>query len=329
MMNDIKLKYRKTINKTGVTLLAFTLFIEVFMTVYSYAYLIMEETVGGIVTEVASSILYDIAYLAAFMLPAVIMALMCNGGMQPFRFEPKFSVNTFALIAAAVACVFSFSFINSVAVSFLPVGDMGDIFFESYNSDYNLVLQFITIAIVPGFCEEFLFRGVILSNLMPYGKSTAIVISALCFGLMHGNFMQFLYATAAGIVLGAVYVLTDSIWPSTFIHIINNALSILQLAAFEKMTPDAANTLWLMVDCFIFALGVIGVIVLVKRYKTTEKSYKPVFGKSLDNRYEGREAALGGHVMIEQKDALKLFFAPAMIVFIVICIGKACLFLLM
>lgn len=325
-MNDIKLKYRKTLNKIGVTLLAFTVFIEVFMTVYSFADIIMAETVGGIVTEVASSILYDVAYLAAFMLPAIIMALMCGGNMEPFRFEPKYSLSTFALIATGVACVFSFSFINSIAVSFLPIEDVEDIFFPSYSADYSLVLQFITIAIVPAFCEEFLFRGVILSNLMPYGKSTAIVISALCFGLMHGNFVQFLYATAAGIVLGVVYVKTESIWPSTFIHLINNAISILQLAVFERMTESAASTLWFAVDCLIFAFGIIGVIILVKKYKTVDKSCKPVFGNPLDNCYEGREGALGGHVGIDSKDAVRLFFAPAMIAFIAICIGKACLF---
>lgn len=327
-MNDIKVKYKKTINKTGVTLLAFTVFIEVFMTVYAFVDILINESIGGKIAVVASSVLYDVAYLASFMLPAVVMTLSCGRRVQPFRFEPKLSVSNFALIATGVACVFAFSFINSIAVDIFPLQESEGIFNISYDSDYSLVLQFITIALVPGFCEEFLFRGVILSNLMPYGKSTAIVISALCFGLMHSNFVQFLYATVAGIILGTVYVMTDSIWPSTFIHIINNALSILQIAMFEKMNEDIANTMWLFIECFVFALGVLGAVVVVKKYKTADKRYQPVFGRRIDNCYEGSEAALGGHIKIDQKDALKLFFAPAMVAFIVICIGKAFLVLL-
>ena len=326
-MEDVRYKYKKTRSRIGITLLVFALLIEVLMTIYSYISMAMETMSGGVATEVVSSILYDVAYLASFMLPAVVMALLCGKKLQPFRFEPKLSGSTFALIATGIACVFSFSYINSVAASFLPVGGGEDIFFEQYSSDHSLVLQFITIAIVPAFCEEFLFRGVILSNLMPYGKSTAIVISALCFGIMHGNFLQFLYATAAGIVLGAVYVKTDSIWTSTLIHLINNALSILQMAVFDKMSEYAANTVWLMVDCFIFALGIVGAIILVKSYKTSERSYKPVFGQPLNGAYERRDAAMGGHIMIEPMDAIRLFFAPTMIAFIIIRVGYAFLFL--
>ena len=46
----------------------------------------------------------------------------------------------------------------------------------------------LATAVVPLFVEEFLFRGVILSQFRKYGDVFAVIASALLFGLLHRNF---------------------------------------------------------------------------------------------------------------------------------------------
>ena len=158
---------------------------------------------------------------------------------------------------------------------------------------------------------------------MPYGKSTAIVVSSICFGLMHGNLYQFLYTTAAGLILGTVYVLTDSIWPSTIIHMINNAMSVLQLAMSERMDENYAYILWMALECLVLALGIISFVYLLKRYKTEKETKKSIFGKPLGEDLSGENAGFWGHSQLDAKEAVKAFFAPTILAFVVYAVLEA------
>ena len=327
-MKAMQEKYKGTMMKIGALMLIFVGLLEVLMSGYStitaLAYVITDDVV---VLDVISSILYDAAYLGAFMLPAAFALLLFRKKeRQPMRFEPKLSLDTFAFIFAAVTCVYAFSYVNSFAVSFL-IGDYStaDIFTYApeYTSDYGVVLNFITIALVPAFCEEFLFRGVVLSHLMPYGKSTAIVVSSICFGLMHSNFQQFLYATVAGIVLGLVYVITDSIWPSTVIHMLNNAITILQAVIFERMEYEYAVVAWMIVNCVIFALGIISGVYLIIKYRRNNHK------DELDEGYVSRGALICGAAELPAESAVRSFFSVTMIIFVCYCIFGAVMRLIM
>jgi membrane protease YdiL (CAAX protease family) len=73
--------------------------------------------------------------------------------------------------------------------------------------------------------EEIIFRGIILGSLSRYDRTFAIVVSALVFGATHGNLQQAVYATAVGLVLGAVALRYKSIVPSVIAHIFVNAFA--------------------------------------------------------------------------------------------------------
>lgn len=323
-MNDTKLKYRSTVTRIGVILLIFVGFLSVFMAIYLALPIdLLPEPAATVI----DSVVYDAAYLAAFMLPVAFVKLVFKPEeRQPMRLEPKISPNVFAFICIGVAFTYAFSYINSMAVDLIFGASVPEDMFNYATpkmSDGEIILQFITIALVPAFCEEFLFRGVVISTLMPYGKSTAVVISAVCFGLMHGNFYQFLYTTVAGLILGAVYVMTDSIWPGTIIHMINNALSVLQMVMMENLTEDYAYILWIAVECLIFALGIISFVIIVRRYKHVEREKNSVFGKPLTADLTGSEAGFWGHSKLDAKDAVKAFLAPTIVAFIAYALFEA------
>lgn len=87
---------------------------------------------------------------------------------------------------------------------------------------YNLFF----LAIIPGICEEFLFRGSILGFMKrgkwPYG--VAIVVNAILFGAFHENLEQFFYTTAMGIVLTKVTLETNSLYGGIYVHSLYNGL---------------------------------------------------------------------------------------------------------
>ncbi|MWV29442.1 CPBP family intramembrane glutamic endopeptidase [Aurantiacibacter rhizosphaerae] len=76
-----------------------------------------------------------------------------------------------------------------------------------------------------GFFEELLIRGIILRWLEELtGTWIALVISALIFGFLHGGndnatfFSSLAIAIEAGVLLGAAYVLTRSLWLAIGLH---------------------------------------------------------------------------------------------------------------
>ncbi|MBO6303222.1 MAG: CPBP family intramembrane metalloprotease [Ruminiclostridium sp.] len=83
---------------------------------------------------------------------------------------------------------------------------------------------FMLVVIAPLF-EEFMFRGLVLNELRPYGSGLAIFVSGVMFGVFHGNFQQCFYTAAAGIAMGYIAYVTGSLVPTTVIHMIMNGLA--------------------------------------------------------------------------------------------------------
>ncbi len=165
--------------------------------------------------EIWSTIGFGVAYILAFLIPALVFRLMTpKEERKPLGIKKAPVKELPLIILAAVAVIFACAQINSLIVSHFD-------FYESFQEamapsgpmmPYQIFLEVLVTALVPAICEEILFRSTILSNLVPYGKGFAIIASAILFGLMHINPAQLFYATAAGAVLGYVYVKTGSFW---------------------------------------------------------------------------------------------------------------------
>lgn len=84
------------------------------------------------------------------------------------------------------------------------------------------VVTLIFTAFVAPVFEEIIYRHLLLRSLKPIGDTPAIIISALVFGLAHGNFDQFAYAFLSGIIFGLMAVRYDTIIPGMVLHLINN-----------------------------------------------------------------------------------------------------------
>jgi membrane protease YdiL (CAAX protease family) len=97
-------------------------------------------------------------------------------------------------------------------------------------------------------CEELFCRYAVLRLLAPYGKSGAVVLSALLFALLHRNFYQMPYAFVAGLFLGAVTLASGGIACAIIFHILNNSLSTILYYSSDKVNAAV------YIACFICAI---------------------------------------------------------------------------
>ena len=115
------------------------------------------------------------------------------------------------------------SFISEYVVSFLSAmtgkdytNALNDLI--DFNDLSNLwVTALFTVVIAP-IGEELVFRKLIIDRTRKYGAATSIIISALLFGLMHGNVFQLFYAFLLGLVLGYMYYTTGKVLPCMLMH---------------------------------------------------------------------------------------------------------------
>jgi len=110
----------------------------------------------------------------------------------------------------------------------------------------NLATALLVFAVLPAVCEELAFRGYILSGLQSAHRVwTAILLSALLFGLLHvlqSLYQQLFNATLLGILLGLMAIRSRSLIPCLAFHFTNNALVVL------SGTISAAGPRWLYRD---------------------------------------------------------------------------------
>lgn len=101
------------------------------------------------------------------------------------------------------------------------------------------------ICIVGPVLEELIYRGVVLRRLLPAGARQAIVLSALCFGLMHHDLYQGLSAFWGGLVFGYA-ALHYGLRASIGLHIVGNSIAVALPLLRQAGTPGALATLALV-----------------------------------------------------------------------------------
>jgi sodium transport system permease protein len=106
------------------------------------------------------------------------------------------------------------------------------------------VLIIVTLGIVPAVCEEFFFRGYLLSSLRNSMSPTrAVLLSSVLFGLFHLvatdrlHVERLIPSTALGIVLGWLCVRSGSTLPGMLLHATHNSL-LLTAARYLKELDD-------------------------------------------------------------------------------------------
>lgn len=180
--------------------------------------LLLLSPIGGLV-------LYEV-----FLLGALACAIPWWAG-QPWRETMGFRTpNAQALLIALLfglsspaltVWVHEIQQVLSLAPSVRPTGDTWE-----HLSPLTAVLL---LAIIPGICEELMFRGSLL-GLLRYprvGETKAVLATALVFAILHLDPARMLPTMTLGICLGVLAYRTRCVWVAVLAHAIHNTVIVL------------------------------------------------------------------------------------------------------
>ena len=158
-----------------------------------------------------------------------------------------------------------------------------------YGGAGDLILSLFLTAALPALFEEFTHRGVLLSGLEDRGSEmSAVILSAVLFGLMHENPNQMLFATFGGLVFALAVVKTGSIIPAVAAHFANNAISVFLDYSTQKQTTfgvwydsitSSGSALSVLLTVAVMAAAVYGIVCILQYL--SRKTEKPISERKL------------------------------------------------
>lgn len=108
-------------------------------------------------------------------------------------------------------------------IGILKGSSVNNVVFDVTDS-VSLWFNALVMVIVAPVFEEYIFRKLLVDRLVQFGEGAAVLMSALMFGLFHGNLNQFIYAFTLGLFLAFIYVKTRSIKYTVVLHMLVNLL---------------------------------------------------------------------------------------------------------
>ena len=206
------------------------------------------------------------------LIPALPIWLRARNHNEPHRNDRPIVICLLAIgLFAAYNIVQMMLFALTDVIKYMPsYNDVAELMAAD-----SLLIRILAIGVAAPVVEEIIFRGVLISRMKWLPVWAAVIIQAVIFGAVQMNLFQGLYAFAAGILLGLVYVKFRSIVAAILGHMAYNLTSVF-LDEFATDTAAAA-----VVAVSIVVLPVCA-IVMIKHQKArkllTEKDilYEPV-----------------------------------------------------
>ncbi len=132
----------------------------------------------------------------------------------------------------------------------------------------------LSLSVGPALSEELAFRGLILQGLRSrLGSATAVVLSALLFGVIHLDPLQGLGAFFTGLYLGYLTVRSGSIYPAIAAHGFNNLWATLESSLWQAANPQMSPREILLsagypIGVYVFS----GIVLIVALYNVHRSS---------------------------------------------------------
>lgn len=189
--------------------------------------------------------------LAAFVTALLFVLIPIVAAVfQRVRFVSGFQLRpagATAFLGAAVLGISMWPFAHELVLlsKLIGLGGIDPAMIESVKSllaewrDTSPTVILLAMAVTPAVCEEFYFRGYLMSALQKSTRpSIAIAVSALLFGVFHVvatsdlSPLKFFPSTFMGLILGWVCYRTHSVLPGMLLHATHNGL-LLMVAYYQ------------------------------------------------------------------------------------------------
>ncbi len=216
------------------------------------------------------------------MLVSSLLTILVLTLLKPFKLFKEFRIwicdNWNALIAFLIAllAIFGANAMNELLEKLLGM-QMDSEYRQLYEDVIKSPVGLFAVVVAGPVCEEIVFRAGIMKpmidrNVKPW---IPIVVSAGIFGLVHGNIAQMIYATAIGLVFAVVYHRTRSLLISSFMHILNNLITVTVMVNYdnyEELTFERFMGRGPLIVAFVVTLAMI--VVLVRYFWINTEKYQ-------------------------------------------------------
>lgn len=204
-------------------------------------------------------------------LVAIPVAFLCTLGLPVFRYPAK-RLSAGSFMRAFGLCVL-ISYVGSVLsrifnawLEVVTGKTSDDSALSAMMENSSLWVVMLVVGIIGPLMEELLFRKMLLERLRPYGEKPALLYTALIFGLIHGNLSQFFYAFGIGLILGYLYLRTNTLWHGALLHILFNLLFGVMASYLQGKSESGEG--WMMAAALlgwlILAMGIVGIVAAVR-----------------------------------------------------------------
>ena len=156
------------------------------------------------------------------------------------------------------------------------------IYLVSFENNFEYLIGIIAIAIIPGFCEEYFFRGVLQKNLNLLLKNAhiAILLSSLLFSAFHLQFYGFFPRFFLGVFFGYLFYWSGSLMYPVIAHALNNFLSLTVFYAASSglfgedidISVNSSPDIPLALIAFSIIIFIFLVVILKEKLNNTHES---------------------------------------------------------
>ena len=269
--------------------------------------------------------------LLIFIIPGIIFCRLRGVG-----YSLKLNIKPFApgklgfilLCAMTLAC-------GTMIIRFAQVYAAGitDFTFTLYDTylpedmkDVGSILYVvITFAAIPAICEEFVFRGIMLTeyNEGGFGAVTSAVITSIMFAMLHFSLERLPMYFFGGIILAFAVYTTGSVLASMIIHFLYNLYGLFAEGYILTVIRNPENTFF-----FIFMVSVLFLMFMIMTVGEAERiNYRnAVNGAETPKYIQKRQQTDSGAMSLQRLKLLaEAFFSPSfllcILVFVIITFG--------
>ncbi|MGN1404311.1 MAG: lysostaphin resistance A-like protein [Ruminococcus sp.] len=138
--------------------------------------------------------------------------------------------------------------------------EMAEADFSYFSSVKSTMAVALYTCILAPVTEELLFRGFLMKTLSKVSIRFGIVMSALLFGLIHGNVYQFLLGFLVGMFMGKIDVRHNSLLPSILVHAAVNTMTFMLSLGEELLAEEIGLSIFNFLATVYFSIALVGII---------------------------------------------------------------------
>lgn len=172
--------------------------------------------------------------------------------------KKKLTFGQFVLIALAAYGLWGLGVLIGNFPSFFGVEEQNSLDQLLNGLTYEALPMYLYMVIGAPVFEELVCRKFLLDRLHPYGEGYAVAVTALLFGIIHGNSGQFFLAFLLGALFAVVYLRTGKIIYTMILHAMINLTAT--IPNFLQMAGITIDTEFMI---GIFVLAAIGWAVIL------------------------------------------------------------------